>query len=235
MASFGAAELHQDGQVALRSLEMADALDFARELYQGAMDHNVISWDATSNNRAMLSGECLLTYNAISITRLAETYKLPIVDRLALNPMPQGPSGRRGLANVTNAYVVWRWSKNIDLAEQFLLDYMLRFREGFLASKFYNLPCFPDTVPDLAQLVRRDDQATPANKYEILNSALDWTVNQGYPGYANAVIDESSNRSILPKMFQAVVLGDLTIPEAMTAAQKELLEIQKAWRAKGLA
>lgn len=235
MASFGASEQDRNGQVSLKSRQMADVLRFARDLYQSAMDHNVISWDAASNNRAMLSGECSLTYNAISITRLAETYNLPIVNKLALRPMARGPEGRKGLANVTNAYVIWQYSKNIDLAQQFLLDYMLQFREGFLASKFYNLPCFPDAVPDLSKLVRHDAQTKPHDKYEILDTALDWTVNQGYPGYANAVIDESTSRMVLPKMFQAVVLGDLTIPEAMATAENELREIHNAWRAKGLA
>jgi len=37
-----------------------------------------------------------------------------------------------------------------------LVDYMGSFRQAFLASQFYNFPCFPQTVPDLKGVIQLD-------------------------------------------------------------------------------
>ena len=66
-------------------------------------------------------------------------------------------------------YVIWKFAENIDGAKQFLVDYIGNFRQGFLASEFYQLfPCFPQTVPDLKTLLARDDKANPPDKYKVL-------------------------------------------------------------------
>ena len=55
-----------------------------------------------------------------------------------------------------SVYVIWKFAENIDAAKRFLVDYVGNFRQGFLASQFYNFPCFPQTVPDLKQLIAND-------------------------------------------------------------------------------
>jgi multiple sugar transport system substrate-binding protein len=139
-----------------------------------------------------------LAVNPISITRTGENQKLPVADHIWLAKSAQGPVRRIG-PGVVDVYVIWKFAENIDGAKQFLVDYIGNFRQGFLASEFFNFPCFPQTVPDLKTLLARDDKANPPDKYKVLEDALDWVTNVGYPGYANAAIDEIFNTWVLPQ------------------------------------
>jgi multiple sugar transport system substrate-binding protein len=59
-------------------------------------------------------------------------------------------------------------------AKKFLVDYISNFRKAFLASEYYNFPCFAQTVPDLKKLVAYDKKAQPPDKYKILEDVQDW-------------------------------------------------------------
>jgi multiple sugar transport system substrate-binding protein len=133
------------------------------------------------DNRLMLAGAGSLVLNAISIPRTAENTKLPVGERIWLARAAQGPV-RRLAPDLIQTYVIWKFAENIDGAKQCLVNYIGHFRQAFLASALYNLPCFPQTVPDLEQLCTRDAQATPPEKYKILAEALTWTTHLGYPG-----------------------------------------------------
>ena len=98
-----------------------------------------------------LAGRSSLVLNAISITRAGENDKMPIHEKIALAKPPKGPVRQIGLEHVMDCYVIWKFAENIDGAKTFLVDYVDNFKQAFLASEFYNFPCFSKTVPDLAQ------------------------------------------------------------------------------------
>jgi multiple sugar transport system substrate-binding protein len=131
-----------------------------------------------------------------------------------------------------NAYVIWKFSKNIDGAKKFLVDLTGSSRDAFKASGFYNFPTFPQLVPDLKQLIANDPKATPSSKYAIFNDADKWTVNVGYPGYANAAIDEIWKSWLLPKMFADAASGRLTPEAALDLYSAQSKEIFDKWRAR---
>ena len=85
---------------------------------------------------------------------------------------------------------VWWSTQNIDGAKKFLVDLTGESREAFRASQFYNFPTYPQLVKDLNTLIASDPKANPTNKYAMFADASKWTINVGYPGYANAAIDE---------------------------------------------
>jgi multiple sugar transport system substrate-binding protein len=130
-------------------------------------------------------------------------------------------------------YVIWKFADNIDGAKQFLVDYMGNFRRGFMASEFYNFPCFPQTVPDLATLIAHDPQANPPDKYKVLEDVLGWATNVGYPGYANAAIDEIFSTWVISTMFAQAASGKLTPEDAMNQADQEVKRVFKKWKDKG--
>ena len=132
-----------------------------------------------------------------------------------------------------HAYVIWKFAHNVDGAKQFLVDYVRNFRDAFLASGFYNFPCFPDTVPDLKQLVQQDSMAAPSNKYGILSEVEQWTASLGYPGTANAVIDETFNEWIISDMFASAARERTTPEEAVKIAAKRVKAIHATWTAQG--
>lgn len=233
MLGFGASVQDAEGRLILDSRMTRDAVDFVTALYREAMTEEVFTWDPSSNNRMMLAGHGSLTLNAISVTRTGETQRIPIARRIALAPPAAGPVNRLGLMHLMHCYVIWKFAENIEGAKQFLVDYLGNFREAFLASKFYNFPCFPDTVPDLEQLVAKDPIAQPDDKYSVLATAADWTVSVGHPGFANAAIDEIYNRWVLSDMFAEAARGHSTTEEAVSKAVKRTEQIFEHWRAAG--
>jgi len=233
MLGFGASVQDAESRITLDSRATRNAVDFVTALYREAMTEEVFAWDPSSNNRMMLAGHGSLTLNAISVTRTGETQRIPIARRIALAPPAAGPVNRLGLMHLMHCYVIWKFAENIDGAKQFLVDYLGNFREAFLASKFYNFPCFPDTVPDLEQLVAKDPAAEPADKYSVLAQAADWTVSVGHPGFANAAIDEIYNRWVLSDMFADAARGRASTDEAVSRAVKQTQRIFSRWRASG--
>ncbi len=235
MYSFGSSVHDEEGNVVLNSKETLEAIKFVKALYNECMTPEVFTWDASANNRFMISGRGSLALNAISITRTAEKIAPEMEKKIWLAKAPKGPVRRMGLEHVMNVYVIWKFAENIDGAKKFLVDYISNFRKAFLASEYYNFPCFAKTVPDLKKLVAYDKKAQPPDKYKVLEDVLDWATNVGFPGYANAAIDEIFSTWVISTMFARVASGMLSPEDALKAADKKVQAIFKKWRARGLA
>ena len=235
MYSFGASVHDEEGNVVLNSKETLEAVKFVKALYEECMTPEVFTWDASANNRFMISGKGSLALNAISITRTAEKVNPEMEKKIWLAKAPKGPVRRMGLEHVMDVYCIWKFADNIDGAKKFLVDYISNFRQAFLASEYYNFPCFAKTVPDLKKLVSYDKKAHPPDKYKVLEDVLDWATNVGYPGYANAAIDETFSTWVISTMFARAASGMMSPEDAIKAADKKVQGIFKKWRAKGLA
>ncbi|RPH69573.1 MAG: extracellular solute-binding protein, partial [Myxococcaceae bacterium] len=140
--SFGGSEQDEKGKLILNSKNTVEAVKFVTALYKECMTPEVLAWDASSNNRAMLAGKISVALNAISITRTAENDKMPISDKVWLTKAAKGPVRRMGLEHVMSVYVIWKFAENIDGAKKFLVDYIGNFNQAFAKSEFYNFPCF---------------------------------------------------------------------------------------------
>ena len=233
MAAYGASEQDESGRVLLKSKETLEALKFVKTLYNESMTDEVFSWDASSNNRLMLANRGSITLNAISVTRTGENQKIPVADRIWLGQAAKGPARQIGLQHLLDVYVIWRFAENISGAKQFLVDYVGASRNVFQASQFYNFPCFPQVVPDLQALIANDAKATPADKYKIFHNVTSWTTNLGYPGYANAAIDEIYNSWLISTMFAKSAAGKLSPEEALAEASSAATSIFEKWRSAG--
>ena len=234
MYSLGSSVQDEEGNVVLNSKHTLEALKFVKAMYDESMTPDVFTWDASSNNRVMLTGKASLTMNAISITRTAERDAPEMSKNIWLAKAPRGPIRRMGLQHVMNVYSIWKFAENIDGAKKFLVDYVSNSNKAFLASEFYNFPCFPKTVPDLEQRLAYDQRADPPDKYKVLEDVQDWATNIGYPGYVNAGISEVFGSWIIPSMFRQAATGEMSPQDALNAADKKVQAIFNKWRAKGV-
>ena len=100
-------------------------------------------------------------------------------------------------------------------------------------SEFYEVPSFPQTVPDLEQLLSHDAKATPPDKYRVLADVSAWTTNMGYPGYTNSAIGEIINTGLISTMFAQAATGKLTPEEALNQADAQVQRIFQKWRERG--
>jgi multiple sugar transport system substrate-binding protein len=234
MYSFGASEQDANGNLILNSKQTLEAVKFVKALYQETMTPEVFSWDASSNNRAMIAGQISVALNAISITRTAEKENPDMSKKIQLTKALKGPVRAIGLEHVMDVYVIWKFAENIEGAKKFLVDYTANFRQGFLAGEFYDFPCFPRTVPDLKTLIAKDPKAHPPDKYKVLEDVLEWATNVGFPGYSNAAIDEIFNTWVLNVMFAKAASGAATPEDAVKEADAACKRIFAKWKAKGL-
>lgn len=234
MYAFGAHEQDAAGNLTLNSKETLEAIKFVKALFEETMTPEVFTWDASSNNRAMLAGKCSLALNAISITRTAEKDNPEISKKIQLTKALRGPVRAIGLEHVMQCYVVWKFAENIEGAKKFLVDYVTDFRQAFVAGEFYDFPCFPRTVPDLKKLIANDPKAHPPDKYKVLDDVLNWATNVGYPGYANAAIDEIFGTWVLNVMFAKAASGAASPEEALKEADAASKRIFGKWKEKGL-
>ncbi|MBP6020006.1 MAG: extracellular solute-binding protein [Burkholderiaceae bacterium] len=232
--AFGGSVQDEHSAVVLDSKQTLDAVKFVKSLYENAMTPEVMAWDASSNNRAMLAGQISLCLNAISITREGENKHIPITPNIQLTQALQGPVRRIGMEHVMDCYVVWKFAKNISGAKKFLVDYIDNFREGFLSSQFYNFPSFPATVPDLETLIANDPNGQPNDKYKVLGQLMNQATNVGYPGYANAATDEIFNTWVLNTMFAKAAAGNTSPENAIKEAHATCKRIFEKWHQKGL-
>jgi multiple sugar transport system substrate-binding protein len=228
--SFGGAEQDEAGNVTINSKNTIEALKYMKELYQQTETAEVFTWTPPSNNQAMLAGRVSYVANAISISRQAEREKMPIDSKIMVSRALKGPVRRIAAEHVMNCYVVWEFAENKDGAQQFLIDFMDHFHEGFVAGQFYNFPCFPSTVPDLQKEISSDSRANPPDKYKVLGDVLEWATNVGYPGYATAGISEAFSTWVIPTMFAKVARGDETPENAAKAAEVEYKRIFARWK-----
>ncbi|WP_185640545.1 ABC transporter substrate-binding protein [Burkholderia sp. Bp9142] len=232
--AFGGSVQDAHGNVVLNSPGTLESVKYVRALYRDTMTPEVLAWDPSSNNRAMLAGKISLCLNAISITREGENKNIPVTPDIWLTQALRGPAQRICLEHVMDCYVIWKFAENIAGAKQFLVDYIDNFRQGFIGSEFYNFPCFPSTVPDLKKMIEDDPKAKPHDKYKVLGNLMVQATNVGYPGYANAAIDEIFNTWVLNTMFARAATGDATPEDAIRDAEAACKRIFAKWQARGL-
>ena len=170
---------------------------------------------------------------------------------------PAGPEAARGLEHVMGVYAIWntRNTEVIELCQQLLYDLVQSYdpdvaeAEGwgpgkFVASQAYDYPTFENAIPKAKRqrFLRNDPvyarvaQATGdrPNKLETIETAYDWAHNVGWPGYANAAIDEIFNTFIIPVMFARVAQNIDTLEAALNNAAREIRNIFAKWRRQGL-
>jgi len=245
MYSWGSHEQDEAGNLALNSKQTLDALKFVKALFEEAMTPEVFTWDASSNNRAIVSGKVSLVLNAISTTRTAEKDNPKVISpatkkeielkrEIELTKALKGPVRAIGLEHVMQCYVIWKFAENIQGAKKFLVDYTTDFRQGFVAGEYYDFPCFPKTVPDLKQLIAKDAKASPPDKYKVLEDVLEWATNVGYPGYSTAAIDEIFGTWVINTMFAKAASGAASPEDALKEADAACKRIFAKWKEKGL-
>ncbi len=229
--SFGGSEQDEAGNVTINSKNTIEALKYMKALYQETETAEVFTWDPSSNNRAMLAGKVSFVMNAISITRQAEREKaqnpmmVEMSKKIQICKALKGPVRRMAAEHVMDCYLIWKFAENIAGAKLFLANLIDGFPDAFKASKFYNFPCFPQTVPDLVKQISNDPTADPPDKYKILADVLEWATNIGFPGYATAGIDEVFNTWVIPTMFAKVARNEMSPEDAAKAAEAEIKRI----------
>jgi multiple sugar transport system substrate-binding protein len=232
---FGAYVQNEHARVTIKTKRAVEAVKFMADIYKNGETDEIFGWDPSGNNNFIYSGRGSMILNAISATRTPEDRKLPFADDLYISPIPRGPVQRLGFEHVMGCYTIWKFASNKAAAKKFLADLEINYKQACLASKFYNFPSWPGAYP-FSQIRKAAGQDThkPHGKYQVLTTiAQKYTVNPGYPGYANAAFDEMFNKFLIPKMFAQVSQGKMSAADAVSAANHDIQGIYTKWRKLG--
>ena len=211
-----------------------EALQVMRDIYTNGMSDEVFAWTAASNNQAFLAGRLSVALNAISIVRSAEdSGNAALSDDTWLASIPRGPAMRLGNEHVMGVFVIWKFAKNKEAAQKYLVDQQLNYQDHFVRSKYYNFPPGPGRSRAGSRPSARcaaQDTHKPRGKYTILTTIAEkYTTNPGHPGNTTPVMDEIYNTFLIPQMFAEVAQGKSTPAEAVTAFASKAQGIYRKW------
>jgi multiple sugar transport system substrate-binding protein len=236
MWSFGASVQDENEQVAINSEAMLEAVNYMKELYEGAMTPEVFSWVPASNNQLLIAGQASYILNSISAYRTAQQVSPEVADDVYFLPPLKGPGGV-GLVSehVIPIYIMPNHVQNDDIAKQFMLHLVENYAEATLQTELYTFPSFADTAPDLGDWLDEDPYGSvPADKLAFLNTAPEWSTVIGHPGPANAAVGEVFGTFIIPNLFAAVARGDVTPEDGIADAETQINTIYDKWREEGM-
>jgi multiple sugar transport system substrate-binding protein len=197
----GARVLEADGKTpAINSEKTAQVIEWYKELYRDAMDPEVLSWDDASNNRGMLAGKYSWIHNPISPYNAALKEKMPIADDINHHPSPAGPAGTHSAPPI-NMVSIWKFSKNIPLAKDFLRFLLQKenYDAWIVASNAFN-------HPPLRHLADHPIWARNP-KFAMLPKEAEFAHPRGWPAKPSDAVARVEVNYILPDMVAKAVNG----------------------------
>ena len=217
---FGGKVLEADGKTpAIVSDNTARTIEWYKELFRDAMDPEVLSWDDASNNRALIAGKCSWIHNPISAYVAALKEKMPITDDLNHHLTPGGPGGVHNAPGI-NALGIWKFSKNVELAKEFI-PFLFR-KENFdafiVAGNAFNMA----PLRDLA-----DHPIWAKNpKFAMLPKEAEHAHARGWPSRPNDAVRRVENNYVLPDMVAKAING-MPTKRAMDWARDQVVQALK--------
>ena len=216
----GAKVLEADGKTpAINSDKTAQVIEYYKELYRDAMDPEVLSWDDASNNRGILSGKYSWIHNPISPYNAALKEKMPIADDINHHPSPAGPAGTHSAPPI-NMISVWKFSKNIPLATEFLkfLFQKENYDAWIVAGNAFN-------HPPLRHLADHPIWARNP-KFAMLPKEAEFAHPRGWPAKPNDAVGRIEVNYVLPDMIAKAVNG-MPTKRAMEWGQDQVAQAVK--------
>ena len=212
---YGASIVAEDGKtITIDSPPAVEAIEYVKTLYNDCMEPEVLSWDDASNNRFMLSGKGSWTRNAISIYEAARQKNPEMAKQINHTIPPKGPARRLGITP-TLSLAIWKFSKNQELAKDFLrFLFDTEQYNGFIeAGAGFNQPF----------LKRYDEHPIWSRdpKLQALIGFANWSALSGWPGPPTRGAPLVFNTYIIPNMF-AKAVGGMPTKDAIAWAEQEI-------------
>jgi ABC-type glycerol-3-phosphate transport system substrate-binding protein len=141
-AAFGANLVDAEGAITVKTDATRQVLEWFQKLAKTLPD-SVFAYDNASNNKALISGQSALIFNAPSAYAVARRDNIKVAEQCWTFPSPKGPKGR---FNNSGYYYwgIWNFSKNIPAAKSLLAHLTTRESQEKLvtASVGFDIPTY---------------------------------------------------------------------------------------------
>ncbi|BDE07575.1 ABC transporter substrate-binding protein [Vulcanimicrobium alpinum] len=218
--SFGGKQANPDNSIAINSPETANALEYAKALYE-TMIEGVSGWLDPSNNQAFLAGQCGLTMNGISIWYVAKDQFPAIYPDIAHAVPSYGPSKQRTTLNNFSSAFIFKYSKYPQAAKEYL-RFMLdsaQAGEWVTGMRGYVTPALKQ-YGDLP-VWTSDPQITPYRDV-LLSAKFD-----GFNGRPGKPAAQALDEFVVVDMFADACVNKMAVKDAMRKAETRLSAIYK--------
>ena len=201
MYCFGVKETDPSGQnIMIDSKEMRESLRFGKALYDEGMTPEVFSWDDASDNRFLASGVASWIHDAISAFHSTRITNPKVFEQTFVVPEAAGPGGQWNVGE-PNVWAIWKFSKNIPAAKEFIQYISDNQKEAMEASLGYNMPFLKDQYKKPMPYLGKDAKLAALQDQEKLTAFL------GFPGPMTPPAQEVVTTFIIPDMFTKVARG----------------------------
>jgi Bacterial extracellular solute-binding protein len=235
MWSYGGSMQDEAENVTINSPETIEAVQFMKELYEGAMTEEVFAWVPASNNQGMVGGKLSYIVNSISAYRTTQKVNPAQANDILFVKALQGPAEALAAQHVMYNWIVPEFSESVDAAKEFLLHYTENYARATWESELYDFPAFDKLVPELDSWLDNDPFGSePPDKLSVLKDALDWSTNVGRHGHANTAVGEVFGTFIVPNMYARAARGQQTPEESVARAESQIKPIFEKWKKQGL-
>jgi len=196
------------------ALFISTVLNLAKGLY-GNMEPAVLSWADVDNNTYLQSGKGAWIYNPISAYRTIEGQNPDLAKKITVDNPFKGAKDQICSMQFT-VYGIWNFSKNIDAARQFLIDYSDDWPNQMTASKGYNNPFLKGHATKPMPVLGSD------TKLSHLQDIANFIQPVGYPGPSSQAAYDALNNHVVTDMFSAYCTGKSSADAAIADATKRL-------------
>lgn len=218
MLSYKAYMFDKSGAVNFSKREIVEVLRFGAALYKDTMTDEVLSWDDSSNNRFIASGKGSMICNPISAYRTAAKDQPDVYKNLVIVKPPIGVQGLRVGGARTMSYGIYNFSKEQDLAKEFLYAMNKAALQGMEASTGYNHPFLKAFFKKPMPVIGHEP------KLLLLQDYQDYVKFIGYPGPMTRSATAMYAKFIVPTMFAEASSGK-SPRTVMLEAEKKLQAI----------
>ena len=199
--SHGAQEADPSGQnILIDSKEMREALRFMKAIFDEAMTPEVFSWDDASDNRFLASGVASWIHDAISAFHSTRITNPKVFEQTFVVPEVAGPGGTWNVGE-PNVWAIWKFSKNVAAAKEFITHLADNQKEAMEASLGYNMPFLRGQYAKPMPYLGKDAKLSKLQDQEKITAFL------GYPGPMTPPAQEVVTTFIIPDMFTKVARG----------------------------
>ena len=224
MYCYGVKETDPSGQnITIDSKEMREALKMGKALYDEGMTPEVFSWDDASDNRFLASGVASWIHDAISAFHSTRITNPKVFEQTFVVPEAAGPGGQWNVGE-PNVWAIWKFSKNIPAAKEFIQYISDNQKEAMEASLGYNMPFLKDQYKKPMPYLGKDAKLAALQDQEKLTAFL------GFPGPMTPPAQEVVTTFIIPDMFTKVARG-APIDDTMKWGVGEIRRIYAKYKA----
>lgn len=207
--SFGGSVDTQDGTTVIaNSPETVAAAKYIRDIFltDKSTPPSALGWDDSGNNKAYLSGQAAMIFNAGSVLATIKKDNPDLYEKTGIAPFPAGPKGTF-IPGISNNLGIFKDAKNKELAKKFI-EYMV-------AADWYKTwieTGAPLTGPIYGKLA--SEPVWQEEKNKAFAESVKGFYFLGYPGEYNTKAGEVYNLRIVNDTFQKLLLEPNYTPES---------------------